>query len=66
MLDVFYTEPLSSDSELWSMPNVLLTPHCADMTEDAYLVTFNIFLENLERFTIGQDLKNICNKSLGY
>ncbi|CDW91517.1 2-hydroxyacid dehydrogenase [Stylonychia lemnae] len=65
MLDVFYTEPLSSDSELWAMPNVVITPHCADMTEDSYLVTFNIFMENLERFTIGQGLKNICNKSLG-
>jgi len=29
VLDVFKVEPLPQDNELWTMPNVLITPHCA-------------------------------------
>jgi len=31
-LDVFTVEPLPKDSPLWTLPNVLLSPHNADMT----------------------------------
>jgi glyoxylate/hydroxypyruvate reductase len=36
-LDVFVKEPLPPDSPLWTMPNVLITPHLASITvpEDA-------------------------------
>jgi D-2-hydroxyacid dehydrogenase (NADP+) len=30
VLDVYEVEPLSKDSELWDMPDCLMTPHCAD------------------------------------
>lgn len=62
MLDVFYEEPLSPDSELWSIPNVLMTPHCADLTPDYYERSMNIFMKNLESFVKDGHLINICNK----
>ena len=34
VLDVFTVEPLAEDSELWSLDNVLITPHCADRDHD--------------------------------
>src|SRR5688572_31725731 len=35
-LDVFASEPLSPSSELYSLPNVLLSPHCCDLTLNYY------------------------------
>jgi phosphoglycerate dehydrogenase-like enzyme len=29
VLDVFKKEPLAIENELWELPNVLITPHCA-------------------------------------
>ena len=34
VLDVFTLEPLPQESELWSLPNILITPHCADRVEN--------------------------------
>jgi phosphoglycerate dehydrogenase-like enzyme len=66
VLDVFREEPLPESSELWDMPNLLMTPHCADWTDDYFYSTMGIFVENLERYAKGENLKNTCNKKLGY
>lgn len=34
VLDVFKVEPLPQDNELWTMPNVLITPHCAQQDKE--------------------------------
>jgi phosphoglycerate dehydrogenase-like enzyme len=65
-LDVYETEPLPPDSELYSLPNVILSPHCADKTASSTDKVAGIFLENVRRYTKGEPLRNIVNKQLGY
>lgn len=57
-LDVTRTEPLPDDSPLWSLDNVLLSPHTAALStgEDARIV--ELFIDNLQRFRRGQPLRN--------
>src|SRR5262249_53269451 len=53
-IDVTVEEPLSAESPLWDMPQVLLTPHTAGETwryEDNVL---DILLESLERLWRGE------------
>jgi phosphoglycerate dehydrogenase-like enzyme len=65
-LDVFEPEPLPSDSPLWQMPNVIISPHCADSTPEAPLRSLDIFLENLGRFVRGDALRNVVDRGEGY
>jgi phosphoglycerate dehydrogenase-like enzyme len=55
-LDVFASEPLPADSVLWTLPNVLLSPHTAGLSihENERLV--ELFSENLRRYLAGEDL----------
>ena len=65
-LDVFEHEPLSPDSPLWSMPNVLITPHVAGFRPDHWDAVTALFADNLRRFESGQLLRNIVDKEAGY
>ena len=58
-LDVFATEPLAAESELWDLPNVLLSPHCTDMTPAYYRDSARLLCENVERYVEGEPLKNL-------
>lgn len=57
-LDVFETEPLPPESPLWSLPNVLVTPHSSGDTPGNRERATAIFLENLGRFARGEPLRN--------
>ena len=48
-LDVTREEPLPSASPLWSMPNVLITPHTAGETQAYEDNVIDILIENLDR-----------------
>jgi phosphoglycerate dehydrogenase-like enzyme len=67
-LDVFEEEPLPAASPLWSMDNVLISPHCTDRTEnpDWLDLSMQCFIDNFRRFTKGQPLENVVDKKAGY
>jgi phosphoglycerate dehydrogenase-like enzyme len=66
-LDVFEPEPLPADSELWDIPNLLITPHIAGGTQYEGERIIRIFRENLNRYLNGdRPLINQVDKELGY
>ncbi len=65
-LDVFTQEPLPETSPLWTLPNVILTPHISGFTPVYEQRAVDIFCENLRRYIAGQSLLNLVDKSTGY
>ncbi len=58
-LDCVWQEPLPADSVLWTVPNVLITPHTAGETRRYEDNVIDLLLENLERIWRGESaLKN--------
>lgn len=66
VLDVFCTEPLPKSSPFWDVPNLLLSPHNADMTVNFRHLSIKHFTLNCHRFVGGEDLESIVNKECGY
>ncbi len=65
-LDVFEHEPLPAGDPMYRLENVLLSPHCADHTADWLNQAMRFFLEQDRRFSNGEPLENVVNKTLGY
>jgi phosphoglycerate dehydrogenase-like enzyme len=65
-LDVFEHEPLSRWSPLWKMPQALITPHTAFLTENVWHRHYEVFTANLKRYMAGQPLEDVVDKSRGY
>ncbi len=55
-LDVFEHEPLSAESPLWALPNVMVTPHSAGQAAGNAARTGQIFVANLGRWMRGEAL----------
>ena len=55
-LDVFETEPLPENSELWGREDVLITPHITGIAEHFKKRLFAIFEENLKAYLAGEVL----------
>src|SRR5204863_94523 len=62
-LDVFEQEPLSAEHPLWTTPGVLITPHTAGFGPYLDERRLQILLDNCRRFTAGQPLRNVVDKS---
>lgn len=66
-LDVVANEPLPSDSPLWDVPNLLITPHIAGGTQFECANILEIFAENLARYARGEfPLRNQVDKQRGF
>ena len=65
-LDVAPTEPLSAVSRLWTLPQVVMTPHTAGASQFRAQRNLDRFVRNLERFRRGEALEGEIDKDLGY
>lgn len=65
-LDVCQPEPLPPDHRLWTMPNVIITPHIAAASPRIAQRHLETFLENIRRFVKGEPLATEVNKRLWY
>lgn len=65
-LDVVDPEPLPSDSPLWTLPGVLVTPHVANparMKQEALAERVRV---NTRRFAAGEELVGLVDLARGY
>lgn len=65
-LDVFEEEPLSSDSPLWDLDNIIITPHNSWISEMRNERRYNIIYKNLKNYINGEKLINIVDIEKGY
>lgn len=65
-LDVFSKEPLPSESPLWNLDNLLITPHTAALTDKLWQRHYALVAENLRRYLAGQPLLAVVDKQRGY
>ena len=66
VLDVFATEPLPDSSPLWTLPNVLVTPHAAALSARENERIVELFCDNLRRYLDGRPLRNVVEPGVYY
>ena len=65
VMDVFAEEPLPKESELWDVPNLVITPHTGDIQGWRARVA-ELFCDNLARRRAGEPLRNVVDPDRGY
>ena len=65
-LDVTDPEPLTKGHELWTLPNVIITPHISYMTDRGFERNRLVITENLRRYINGERLLNVVDIDRGY
>ena len=66
VLDVVTTEPPPPDHPLWETPGTLLLPHTTWRSPQVKERQLELFLDNLQRFVRGEELRNVVNVERGY
>ncbi|MAG36791.1 MAG: hydroxyacid dehydrogenase [Dehalococcoidia bacterium] len=65
-LDVTPQEPLPADHPLWSMPNVVITPHTAGGSPLRRDRVVDLFCRNVRHLRAGDPLEGVIDKGKGY
>ena len=65
-LDVTDPEPLIKGHELWTLPNVIITPHISYMTDRGFERNRLVITENLRRYINGERMLNVVDIDRGY
>jgi len=61
VLDVFTPEPLPPDNPLWTMQNVIFSPHTAALSVRENERIVELFCDNLKRFAEGSPMRNVVS-----
>lgn len=65
-LDVTEPEPLPESDPLWSLPNVIMTPHVANPASGLTRQMAPYLVENIRRFESGEELIAVITPGIGY
>jgi phosphoglycerate dehydrogenase-like enzyme len=66
VIDCFVREPLNGPHELFTVPNLIMTPHMSGVYQGFWDVFVNLLVDNLRRSHAGASLLNSVNHRLGY
>ena len=65
-LDVTDPEPLPPGNPLWTLPNVIMTPHVSTRSDLGDAARFAIVRENLRRYVAGEKMLSVVDTRKGY
>jgi len=65
-LDVFRKEPLPADSPLWTLDNVLITPHAGAISPRFWERETDLMVRNIGHYLAGGRMDNVVDKTRGY
>ncbi len=65
-LDVFEKEPLPAESPLWGLPNTIVSPHMAGLSDRFVERSTSLLCENLGRYIRGEPQLNVLDLKRGY
>ncbi|MDA1188566.1 MAG: D-2-hydroxyacid dehydrogenase [Chloroflexi bacterium] len=65
-LDATEIEPLSKDSPLWNLDNLILSPHISAETPGTFQGRADVIKENVRRYLDGKPFVYVCDKKAGY
>ncbi len=65
-VDVTYPEPLPDEHPMWSVPNLIITPHTADTMPIVTRLFAQRLRENVTAYLAGKPLTGLVDPELGY